>query len=124
MSVETDIVSLLDAVIPRTKPEIPSVYADVAPLSAVPPYATYQQVGGQTLRYLGLEVPSKKNGRFQIAVWAKTRIEAAALALQVENAFLLTDVMQADPLGSPVAAFEDGTNLYGAHQDFSVWSDR
>jgi hypothetical protein len=124
MTVETEIVALLETVVPQANPEIPSVYADVAPMTALPPYATYQQVGGQTLRYLGRELPSKKNGRFQITVWATTRMQASALALQIENAFLLTDVMQADPLGSPIATVEEGTNFYGTRQDFSVWSDR
>jgi hypothetical protein len=117
MTVEKDIHDLLMAVVPR-------VYPDVAPMGAVPPYATYQQVGGQSLSPMALEVPSKKNGRFQITVWSTTRFEAAALALAVENAFLLSAAMQATPLGSPIAAHEDVTNFYGTHQDFSVWSDR
>jgi hypothetical protein len=124
MSVEKDIHDLLTAVVPRTNPQVASVYPDVAPMSAVPPYATYQQVGGESLTYLGNEVPSKKNGRFQITVWAKRRLEASALALAIENAFLMATNMQATPLGSPIAAFEDVTEFYGTHQDFSVWSDR
>jgi hypothetical protein len=117
MTVERDIHDLLMAVVPRA-------YPDVAPMAAVPPYATYQQVGGQSLTPLGLEVPSKKNGRFQVAIWAKTRAEAAALALSIENAFLLATSVQATPLGSPISAYEDVTNFYGSHQDFSIWSDR
>lgn len=117
MTVEKDIYDLLTTVVPR-------VFPDVAPMSAVPPYATYQQVGGESLTYLGREVPSKKNGRFQITVWSKTRFEASALALAIENAFLVAEAFQATPLGSPIAAHEDVTNFYGAHQNFSVWSDR
>lgn len=117
MTVEKDIHDLLSVVVPR-------VFPDVAPMTAVPPYVTFQQVGGETLTYLGREVPTKKNGRFQITVWSKTRFEASALALAIENAFLLAEAFQATPLGSPIAAYEDGTNFYGAIQDFSVWSDR
>ena len=124
MTVEKDIHDLLTAVVPRTNPQIASVYPDVAPMTAVPPYATYQQVGGESLSYMGREVPSKKNGRFQITVWAKTRLQASALAISIENAFLQAEAFQATPLGSPIAAYEDGTNFYGTHQDFSVWSDR
>lgn len=124
MTVEKDIHDLLTAVVPRSDPQIASIYPDVAPMIAVPPYATYQQVGGESLTFLGREVPSKKNGRFQITVWSKTRFEAAALALAIENAFLVATAFQATPLGSPIAAYEDGTNFYGTHQDYSVWSDR
>ena len=117
MTVEKDIHDLLTVVVPR-------VYPDVAPMTAAPPYVTYQQVGGESLTYLGREVPSKKNGRFQVTVWSKTRFEASALAGAIENAFLVATAFQATPLGSPIAVYEDGTNFYGTHQDFSVWSDR
>jgi hypothetical protein len=117
MTVEKDIYELLMTVVPR-------VYPDVAPMEAAPPYVTYQQVGGQSLSPLGREVPSKKNGRFQITVWATRRAEASALALSIENAFLLAEAFQVELLGSPIAAYEDGTNFYGTHQDFSVWSER
>ena len=117
MTVEADIVTLLKTVVSKA-------YPDVAPIEAAPPYAVYQQVGGESLTFLGREVPSKKNGRFQISIWAATRLEAAAKALAIENAFLITTAMQATPLGSPVATYEDGTKLYGTRQDFSVWSDR
>lgn len=100
------------------------VYPDVAPPGTARPYITYQQVGGQTVAFLERGVPSKKNGRYQINVWATTRAEAAALALQIEGVFITTSALQAEALGAPIAAHEPDEGLYGAMQDFSIWSDR
>lgn len=124
MTVEKDIHDLLDAVVPRANPQVSSVYPDVAPMGAVPPYACYQQVGGVSLTFLGKEVPSKKHGRFQITVWSKTRAEASALNLAIESAFMQAEAFDAEPLGSPVADHEDVTNFRGARQDFGIWSAR
>lgn len=119
MSVEVAVKTLLETVVPFAFPR-------VAPLSTERPYAVYQKVGGRSLVFLGREVPSKKNNRFQVSVWADTDAQANALALAIENAFLLASDMQAEPLGSPVDVIEDELDppLYGSRQDFSVWSDR
>lgn len=117
MTVEKDIHDLLESIVPKA-------YPDVAPMGVVPPYACYQQVGGISLTFLGKEVPSKKHGRFQITVWSKTRAEASALSLTIENAFMLANVFDAEPLGSAVAEHEDVTNFRGARQDFGIWSAR
>ena len=44
--------------------------------------------------------------------------------MQVEQAMLKATAFQARPLGAPIAAYDDDTDVRGAHQDFSVWSDR
>lgn len=124
MTVEAEIFQLLRSVLPPVVPPAMNVFPDVAPLSAVPPYAVYQQVGGESLTYLGREVPTKKHGRFQVTVWCATRAQAAALGVAIENAFILAAPMQATPLGSPVADHEEGTGYRGSRQDFGIWSDR
>lgn len=100
------------------------VFPDVAPPATARPYITYQQVGGQAVAFMERGVPSKKHGRYQVNVWATTRAEAAALALQVEGVFLVTAALQAEALGAPIAAYEPDEGLYGSMQDFSIWSDR
>jgi len=126
MSVESDIRALLVTVVGADK-----AFPDVAELNVAPPYAAYQQVGGETIDFLGREVPSKKNGRFQITVWATTRADASAKALAIEEAFILATAFQARPLGAAVSDSEtftlpgqSTTRLYLSRQDFSVWSDR
>jgi hypothetical protein len=103
------------------------LYPLTAPVGTALPYGTYQQIGGESPSFLGAEVPSKQNGRFQLNFWAATDAAAASLALQAEAILLATTQVQATPLGAPAARYEDEaqpTPLYGREQDFSVWSDR
>lgn len=100
------------------------VYPDVAPEGAATPYATYQQVGGAAVQFVGLDVPSKRNARMMVRVWATTRLEANNLARQVEDLLITSTVLQATVLGALVAAAETDRGLYGTRQDFSCWIDR
>jgi len=100
------------------------VFPDTAPFGTQLPYIVYQQVGGQSLAYLGREIPSKKNGRFQFTSWAATRKAAAALQLSLEGALITATTVQASALGAAVALYEEDGPKFGAMQDFSVWSDR
>lgn len=118
MTVEADLFTLLTSLTSGR------VYPDVAPAGAARPYIVYQQVGGQSPSFLENALLSKKNGRYQFSSWADTRAAAAALALQVESAILLSVPLQATPLGAPIAAYDEETLRYGAHQDFSIWSNR
>lgn len=97
------------------------VYPDVAPIGTVRPYATFQQVGGQSVNFIDTAIPSKANARFQINVWADTRAAAALLAGQVEQAMRTAATMQTTVMGQPVATHEPDTLLFGTRQDFSVW---
>ena len=97
------------------------VYPDVAPIGTVRPYATFQQVGGQSVNFLDSAVPNKANSRFQINVWADTRAAAALLAGQVEQALRTAAALQTTVMGQPVATYELDTLLFGSRQDFSVW---
>lgn len=118
MTVEADIKTALNSLAPG------QVFPDVAPAATVAPYITYQQVGGEAVSFLEQTLPSKKNGRFQISVWAATRASAAALVLQCESALITTTAFQASAIGAAVSVYEEDTRLYGALQDFSIWSDR
>jgi len=118
MTVEADIFNLLKGLTSNR------VYPDVAPADAAKPYIVYQQVGGEAVVFIDNAVPSKQNGRFQISVWADTRAAAAAMALQIENSMTAATAFQARPLGAPIARYEADGPVYGAQQDYSIWSDR
>jgi hypothetical protein len=100
------------------------MYPDVAPSGAVTPFIVYQQIGGRSTQFLERGLPSKKNGRFQVAVWSATRSEAASIGLAIENAMLLATVFQVEAIGSPTADYDQETLLRGSRQDFGIWSDR
>lgn len=118
MTVEATLFTLLTSLVAGR------VYPDVAEEGATRPYITYQQVGGQSVAYTEGALPTSKNGRFQLNAWATTRAGAAALSLQIEAALVAAPTLQVEPLGAPVALYEPDTRLYGAMQDFSVWSAR
>lgn len=118
MNVEAEIKTLLGGLVAGR------VYPDVAPAKASLPRIVYQQVGGRSLNYVDQQIPDVKNGRFQLACWAATREAATALALQVEAIMILAEKIQAQPLGAHASTRESDTGLYGARQDFDVWSAR
>lgn len=99
------------------------VFPDVAPEGTARPYVTYQTVGGSAINFIDGALPSKRNGRYQLNVWADTRLQAASLARLVEDALRVTTALQATVLGAPVADYEDDTKLFGTMQDFSFWTD-
>lgn len=117
MSAETEIFAALKGLVANR------VFPDVAPPNTPRPYITYQPVGGEPINYLEQEAPNKENGRWQINVWADTRLEASALARQAANALRLAPALQTRVLASPVALYEPDTKLRGTRQDFSCWVD-
>lgn len=100
------------------------VYPDVAPSGSLLPRIVYQQVGGQGISFLDGSLPSKENGRMQIACWATTRAAAIALAKQVEVLVCASTALQGVPLGARTSDYEEETKLFAARQDFSVWPNR
>lgn len=118
MTVEADIFSLLKGLVGNR------VFPDVAPFETERPYLTYQQVGGTPLSFIDNTVPGAKHGLFQVNVWADTRAAAAALALQVEAAFIGATAFQARPASGQIGQHEPDLNRYGTVQDFDVWSSR
>lgn len=114
MSIEADLQAVLSPLVAG------EVYPDVG-IEPQIPYITYQQVGGESVTFMEATVPSKKNGRFQVNVWAATRLAASALMRQASDAIVTAAAMQSTPLGEPVATYDEETKLYGARQDFSLW---
>lgn len=102
---------------------VPKVFSDVAKSGTAAPWAVYQQVGGKSPTSLDQKLMNKRNGVFQVTVWAATRSEATQKALAIEQA-IMDSPLQVVPQGSLRAAYEDDTGLYGAMQDFSIWDDR
>lgn len=118
MSAETILPDALDALVSGR------VYPDVAPEGAPLPRIVYQQVGGQAAVYAEGALPTTENGRYQVACWAETRLQAVALAQQVEQILVAHPVLQALPIGARIAVHEPDTDLRGCRQDFSIWSPR
>jgi hypothetical protein len=96
------------------------VYATVAD-PAIAPYIVYHQVGGDAVNYVEPAVPNLQNARIQINVWAKRRMEASALAQEVENAMRLAAGLQTKVLGAKLWTYDPETKLHGTTQDFSIW---
>ncbi|USE78908.1 DUF3168 domain-containing protein [Cupriavidus gilardii] len=96
------------------------VYPDTAPDGVQLPFIVYQQVGGTPLEFLA-GVPDKRNGRFQIEVWASRRAEASGLIRQVEDIVRTDPVLLGTTLAGALATYDDVLNWYGAQQDFSIW---
>lgn len=115
MSIESQIFDALKGLVANR------VYPDFAPEAVARPYIVYQQVGGEAVNFLDPTAPSKKNGRWQISVWATSREQAATLARQIEDLLRLTVALQATVLGAPIASYDPDTKLKGTHQDFSFW---
>jgi len=99
------------------------VFPDVAPANTARPYITYTSVDGEAINYLEQEAPDKENNRWQVNVWADTRLEASTLARQAANALRLTPALHTRVLGAPTAIYEPDTKLRGTRQDFSCWVD-
>jgi hypothetical protein len=117
MTIEADLFTVLKTVCAR-------VFPDFAPVDTPRPYATYQQIGGDALRFLDPTIPSKKNGHYQISVWGDTRASVAALAILIESALIPATAFQASALSAPAADFDADVPVYGSRQDFSIWSNR
>lgn len=97
------------------------VFPDVAPEETARPYITFQQVGGEAVNFVDAGVPSMKNGRWQINVWADSRLDAAPLARQVEDTLRGISALQTTVLGAAIARYDEETKLRGTSQDFSFW---
>lgn len=96
------------------------VYPDVAPAGTPRPYLVYQQVGGSSINFVdSATLPGKGLPRFQVTAWCDTRIAAAALIKQVENAMRALTSLQPTIEAEPVSVYEEDTKLYGARQDYS-----
>lgn len=100
------------------------VFPDVVDLGTARPYITYQQIGGEALSYVDDTLPNAKHGRFQIEVWADTRLQATAIALQIEALLVVCTAFQARPIGAHASKHEPDVHQFGTLQDFSIHSPR
>lgn len=118
MTVESDIFDQLKGLVGNR------VFPDFAPVSTQRPYITYVQIGGEAVSFIENALPSKKNGMYQVNVWAQTRADSAQVALQVEAALVVASVFQARPMSAVISDYDPDIPVYGTRQDFSIWSDR
>lgn len=119
MSLETSLFTVLSTTLGSSQ-----VYPDAAPAGTLPPYITYQQIGGEATTFVDNLVPSKENALMQIEVWATTRLAAKAMSLAVESALTVATTLQARSVGAAQATFDEETDLRGSMQDFSIWANR
>ena len=99
-------------------------FRDFAPMNTVKPYVTYVQVGGESINYVDDALPSLKNGRFQFNVWGDGRDSVSSLMLQIEAALIQSAEFQARPIGAANNSYDHDMAIYGAMQDFTIWSTR
>ncbi len=97
------------------------VYPDIAPELTKLPFITFQQIGGQSLNFLNAALPGKRNSRFQVNVWADSRLDAADLARKIDETVRQVSELQTTVQSEPVALYEPETQRYGTRQDFSFW---
>ncbi len=118
MSMEADLVTLLQGICPRT-------YPDIAPAGVTMPYVVWQALGGEAMRYGDGTAPDKRNTYLQVAVWSATRAESLALIHQIEAAIDAAPAFaHARPEAEARAAFEPATQRYGSIQRFDIWAAR
>jgi len=117
MSLEADLIPLLQAICPRT-------YPDLAPSGAATPYLTYQHIGGESMRYADNTAMDKRFPLIQINAWSKTRNEALVMIRQIEDALCASDSFQTELHGEPMSTYEPDTLLYGSIQRFEIFGAR
>jgi hypothetical protein len=118
MTIEADIFTTLKGLVGNR------CFPDVAPVTTVKPYITYIQIGGEAISYVENTLPDRKNGRFQVNVWADTRASASTVMLQVEAAMVQSSTFQARAVSAPSSDYDNDMLTYGSMQDFTVWSSR
>lgn len=118
MTIESDLFDAVKGLVSNR------AFPDFAPLATALPYITYTQIGGEPASFVENTVPSKKNGRFQVNVWGTTRASCSSLILQIESALVTATAFQARPVSAASSDYDHDMALYGAMQDFTIWSTR
>lgn len=97
------------------------VYFDTARLDAGKPVGIISRIGGNPVNFLEATKPSKRHIKYQINVFAESRLQADSIGRQVEDAL----VAQLDGYveGGMASTYDETGNLYGTRQDFSFWFD-
>jgi hypothetical protein len=97
------------------------IFPDSAPFNTPKPWATYQQVGGDSPTFIDNTPVGIRNALIQINVWAATRAQATTLILQIEAALIAAGDMQVRPSGAFLSVPGYDNTIYGAQQDFDCW---
>ena len=100
------------------------VFPDFAPVGTTRPYVTYRQVGGQPINPLDKTVPGQAFRAFQINVWANSRASAALTMAAIDSAMRQATTFIALPVSEPVSDFDADVPVFGAEQDWEIFSDR
>lgn len=117
MSIETNLYALLGPLVSNR------CFPDVAPFNTPRPYIIWQQIGGDVVSFTDDVAPDLENGLIQITAWGETRLQANSLIRQIRSTLCPAPQFQARPEGAFRAEHEPDLHLYGASQDFSIWSD-
>lgn len=117
MTFEADLYAVIKTVTPK-------VFPDVAPEGATAPYATWQGIGGKSIRFLNNQAGDKRNTLMQVNIWATTRLDALNLIRQIEDTLCAASQFVCTPEGEPISMKEIDTGLYGSVQRFSIYSNR
>ncbi|GGX11155.1 hypothetical protein GCM10007242_16520 [Pigmentiphaga litoralis] len=119
MTIEKDILTTLTAGLGAFVGD--RVFVDGAPAGTQTPYVVFTQVGGATFGFLESKAPDKKNGRFQVNAWADTRLAVAPIGRLIEDVLVESPALRATVLTGVSSANNDGVDLHGTQQDFSIW---
>lgn len=119
MSLETDVVAVLQGQCPRVHPVTASV-------NEARPFVTWQHLGGDPLRYVDGAAAAQRQALLQVNVWAEGHAQALALMLAIETALCGAATFVCNPLSAPRGAFGDAVEppLYGLLQEFMVLGTR
>lgn len=100
------------------------VFPDVAPEGTQAPYVVWHQYGGTAPIYTEGELLERRNSFVQINAWAQSRAQANTLSLDIEQALVANQLLQAQPLNAISTLYDEDTTLRGSMQDFSLWMAR
>lgn len=97
------------------------IYWDLTAPDFLPkePFIILQQVGGKGRQWYldGAETPTNDHSRIQVTCYARSRIDADALALNVENT-IRTSGLVAENYGAAIGGAEEAIAMFTCHQDF------
>ena len=119
MSLETDLVTVLQTQCPR-------VFPSTAPVNTTRPFVTWEHIGGDPLRYMDNTAAAQRLALLQINAYASTKAEALTLALAIENALCAASAFAARPSSGPRGDHSADVEpaLYWTLQDYEVLGTR
>lgn len=120
MSLETDLVTLLQAQCPR-------VFPSGAPVNTTRPFVTWEHIGGDPLRYIEGTAATQKLAILGISVFSSSKSEAMSLAAAIETAICTSTAFSGRPSnGLPRGDHSDDVEpaIYWTTQEFEVLGAR